>query len=63
MGWLDRADISLLALMLFNTVVIIWHRIRRYSQATSQTCTFVHEAAVALSEGSFREVAAISRRN
>jgi biopolymer transport protein ExbB/TolQ len=63
MGWLDRADITLLALMLVNTAVIIWHRIRRYSQATRQTRTFVHEAAVALGEGSFRNVAAIFERN
>ena len=63
MGWLERADISLLALMLVNTVVILWHRIRRYSQATRQTRTFVREAAVALGEGSSRKVAAISARN
>ncbi len=63
MGWLDRADISLLALMLVNTVVIIWHRIRRYSQAARQTRTFVREAAVALCEGSLGKVAAISARN
>jgi len=55
--------ISLLALMLANTVVILWHRIRRYSQATRQTRTFVGEAAVVLGEGSFRKVAAISARN
>jgi biopolymer transport protein ExbB/TolQ len=63
MGWLDRADLSLLALMLANTGVIIWHRIRRYRQATRQTRAFVRETAVARCEGSFQKVAAISARN
>ena len=63
MGGFDRADITLLALMLANTVVIIWRRTRRYSQATRQTRIFVREAAVALCQGSFRNLAAISARN
>ena len=62
-GWLTRGDVTLLALMLVNTAVIICHRLYRLSAAGSQSCRFVQDAAAALHAGRFTEVISIAARN
>jgi len=63
MDWLGRADFSLLALMLANTVAIILFRLHRYNTARQQSHSFVRDTASALRNGKFDEVVAIAARN
>lgn len=63
MDWFGHAAVSLLALMLADTVVIVAARLARYSRARRQSSTFVRDAAAALRDGRFDEVIAIAARN
>jgi biopolymer transport protein ExbB/TolQ len=63
MGWLERSDVTLLGLMLANTVVIVGHRLRRYDQASSQNLAFIHKETSALRNGDLHNVIALSARN
>lgn len=63
MDWLGRADFTLLALMLANTVAIILFRLHRYNTARQQYHAFVRDTASALRDGKFDEVIAIAARN
>src|SRR5258706_14864906 len=63
MGWLERSDVTLLGLMLANTVVIVGHRLRRYDQASSQNLAFIHKEPSALRNGDLHNVIALSARN
>jgi biopolymer transport protein ExbB/biopolymer transport protein TolQ len=63
MGWLSRADVTLLALILVNTVVIICHRTYRYSTARGQSRAFVRDSSNALLHGRFDEAISIATRN
>jgi biopolymer transport protein ExbB/TolQ len=63
MDWFGHAAVSLLALMLANTAVIVVGRLYRYSAARRQSRAFVRDAAAALRDGRFDEVVAIAARN
>jgi biopolymer transport protein ExbB/biopolymer transport protein TolQ len=63
MDWFGHAAVTLLGLMLANTVVIVVGRLYRYSAASRQSRDFVRDAATALRDGRFDEVIAIAARN
>lgn len=62
LGWLVRADITLLGLMLVNAVVIGFSRVTLYRRARQQSRIFVRDAATALNSGRLSEVRALAAR-
>jgi uncharacterized protein HemY len=63
MGWFGHAAVTLLVLMLVNTIAIVGDRLYRYSTAARQSRAFVRTAASALLAGRFHDVIAIAARN
>ena len=63
MDRLNQADFLLLAFMLANTGAILCFRLYRYSAASSESRTFMRDAASPLREGKFDEVISIAARN
>ena len=63
MGWLSRGDVTLLALMLVNTLVVICRQSYRHNAARRQSRRFVRDAAAALRAGRFDQVISIAGRN
>jgi biopolymer transport protein TolQ len=63
MGWLSRAAVILLAVMLVETAVIACQRLHRYRTAVRQSRSFVRDAAAGLQDAKFDEVIRIASRN
>jgi hypothetical protein len=63
MDWFGRGDVTLLAVMLVNTVVVICLKFCQYGIARRQSRAFARDAAAALRDGKFDEVIAIAAQN
>jgi biopolymer transport protein ExbB/TolQ len=62
MSFFGHAVVTMLLIMLANTVVIACHRLYRYSLARSQSRAFVGDANAALHEGRFSDVIRLAGR-
>jgi biopolymer transport protein ExbB/TolQ len=62
MGWLSRADVIFLAIMLVDTAVIVCQRLYRYRTAAKQSREFIRDAAMGLRDGEFDEVISVALR-
>jgi biopolymer transport protein ExbB/TolQ len=63
LDWVERAALTLLALMSANSVVIAFHRLYRYNIARKQSRAFLRDSTNALRDGRFDEVVLIAARN
>ena len=63
MGWISRADVILLAVMLAYTVAIACGRFCRFSATRRYSRAFVHDAPAAMQHSTLTEVSAIAAEN
>jgi biopolymer transport protein ExbB/TolQ len=63
MDWFGRGDVTLLAVMLVDTMATMCFWFYRHSAARRQTRAFVHDATAGLHDGKFDEVLAIAEQN
>jgi len=63
MGWLSRAEVLILAVMLVDTAVIVCQCLYRYRMAARQSRAFVRDAAAGLQDANFDKVIRIASRN
>lgn len=63
MDVLGRIDVTLLAMMLVNTLLISCHRFYIYKAARGSSRTFIRDAALPLRNGRFDDVIAVAARN